>query len=156
MISVDNEGSCRLRNLSCIISASIFRSDSSSRSRCVSMRRFSRSCSPTLISSSIITPRSIAILNFDSRSSREEDVFRTDFSKSSFWTSMSRNLSSSVRFVSRSVVISFCRIFWAAFASVFDCLYLLYMASQLRLPRGVSRLCDSENHTYLPLVHLEP
>jgi hypothetical protein len=47
------------RNFSCTISASIRRSDNSSRSRWVSIRNASRSCSPILSSSSIITPRSI-------------------------------------------------------------------------------------------------
>lgn len=126
VISVEIEGSCRFRNLSCIISASIFRSDSSSRSLCVSIRRFSRSCSPILISSSIITARSIATLNFDSRSSKDEEVFRACLSKSSLATSISRSFSCNVRFESRSVVISFWRMFCAAFASDFDCLYLVY------------------------------
>jgi hypothetical protein len=40
------------------------------------MRNFSRSCSPILISSSISTARSMAWLYFDSRSSRDEVVFR--------------------------------------------------------------------------------
>jgi len=123
--SVDNVGSCLLRSLSCIISASIFKSESSSRSLCVSIRRFSRSCSPILISSSIITARSIATLYFDSRSSREEDVFRACLSKSSFATSISRNLSCNVLFESRSVVISFCKVFCAAPASVLDCLHFV-------------------------------
>lgn len=69
VMSVVMEASCRFRSLSCMISASILRSESSSRSRCVSIRRFSRSCSPILISSSIITALSIATLYFDSRSS---------------------------------------------------------------------------------------
>jgi hypothetical protein len=84
VMSVVREVSCRFRSLSCRISASIFRSDSSSRSRCVSIRRFSLSCSPTFISSSIITALSIATLYFDSRSSYDEDVFRACLSKSSF------------------------------------------------------------------------
>ena len=82
--SVAIEGSWRFRSLSCIISASIFRSESSSRSRCVSIRSPSLSCSPILISSSIMTARSIATLNFDSRSSNDEEVFRACLSKSSF------------------------------------------------------------------------
>jgi hypothetical protein len=84
VMSVVMEVSCRFRSLSCMISASILRSDSSSRSRWVSIRRFSRSCSPTFISSSIITALSIATLYFDSRSSSDEDVFRACLSKSSF------------------------------------------------------------------------
>jgi hypothetical protein len=116
----------RFRNLSCRISASTFKSESSSRNRCVSIRRPSLSCSPILISSSIITARSMATLNFDSRSSSDEDVFRACLSKSSFATSISRNFSCKVRLESRSVVISFWRIFCAAFASVLDCLYLVY------------------------------
>jgi len=126
VISVDIEGYWRFRSLSCMISASIFRSDSSSRRRCVSIRRLSRSCSPILISSSIMTARSMATLNFDSRSSSDEDVFRACLSKSSFATSISRSRSCSVRLASRSVVISFCSAFCAAFASVLDCLYLVW------------------------------
>jgi len=84
VMSVVREVSCRFRSLSCRISASILRSDSSSRSRCVSIRRFSLSCSPIFISSSIITALSIATLYFDSRSSYDEDVFRACLSKSSF------------------------------------------------------------------------
>lgn len=57
-------------------SASILRSESSSRRRCDSMRSFSRSCSPILISSSIMTPRSIAWLNLDSMSSSDDVVLR--------------------------------------------------------------------------------
>ena len=125
VMSVDREGSWRFRSLSCIISASIFKSESSSRSLCVSIRRFSRSCSPTLISSSIMTARSIATLYFDSKSSSDEDVFRACLSKSSFATSMSRSLSCSVLFESRSVVISFCSTFCAELASVLDCLYFV-------------------------------
>lgn len=67
--------SCFL-SLSCRSSASILRSDSSSRSRWVPMRRFSRSCSPSLISSSIMTARSMAWLCLDSMSSSDEVVFR--------------------------------------------------------------------------------
>jgi hypothetical protein len=75
--------SCLL-SLSCIMPASIFKSPSSSRNRWVSIRSPSRSCSPILISSSIITARSIATLNFDSRSSSEDEVFLACRSKSSF------------------------------------------------------------------------
>jgi hypothetical protein len=126
VISVAMDGSWRFRSLPCIISASTFRSESSSRSRCVSIRRFSLSCSPILISSSIMTARSIATLNFDSMSSSDEDVFRACLSKSSLATSMSRSFICIVRFASRSVVISFCNTFCAAFASVFDCLYFVF------------------------------
>lgn len=84
VISVAIFGTCRFLSLSCIISASILRSDSSSLRRWVSIRRFSRSCSPTLISSSIITALSIATLYFDSRSSNEDEVFLACLSKSSF------------------------------------------------------------------------
>ncbi len=84
VMSVAILGTCRFRSLSCMISASILRSDSSSRSRWVSIRRCSLSCSPTFISSSIITARSIATLYFDSKSSNDEDVFRACLSKSSF------------------------------------------------------------------------
>ena len=126
VISVASEANWRFRSLSCMISASILRSPSSSRRRCVSIRRFSRSCSPTLISSSIMTARSIETLNFDSKSSSEEDVFLACRSKSSFATSISRKRCCKVLFWSRSVVISFCRVFCAAPASIFDCLYLVY------------------------------
>ena len=124
VISVAIEGNWRFRSLSCMISASILRSDNSSLSLCVSIRRPSLSCSPIFISSSIITARSIATLYFDSRSSNEDDVFRACLSKSSFWTSMSRKVSCRCLFASRSVVISFCKTLCAAPASVFDCLYL--------------------------------
>ena len=120
--------SCRFCSLPCMISASTFKSESSSRSLCVSILRFSRSCSPILISSSIKTARSTATLYFDSRSSSEDVVFRACLSKSSLATSISRNLSCSVRFVSRSVVISFCKRFCAAPASFLDCLYLVCTA----------------------------
>lgn len=98
VISVASEASWRFRNLSCMTSASILRSPSSSRSRCVSIRRFSRSCSPTLISSSNITALSIATLYFDSKSSYEDVVFLAWRSKSSFATSISRNRCCSVLF----------------------------------------------------------
>lgn len=131
VMSVVSEVRWRFRSLSCMISASILRSDSSSRRRWVSIRRFSRSCSPILISSSIITALSIATLYFDSRSSSDEEVFRACLSKSSFWTSISRSRSCKVRLVSRNVVISFCRVFCAAPASVFDCLYLVWKQTRL-------------------------
>lgn len=128
VISVDIVGRfqapCFL-SLSCMISASILRSDSSSLSLCVSIRRFSRSCSPILISSSIITVRSMATLCFDSKSSSDDDVFRACLSKSSFATSISRSFICRVRFVSRKVVISFCNVFCAVFASALACLYLV-------------------------------
>lgn len=59
-----------------MISFSILRSDNSVRKRCASIRRASRSCSLFLISSSNSTPRSMATLYLDSRSSRDEVVFR--------------------------------------------------------------------------------
>lgn len=62
--------------LACRISASIFKSESSSRSLCASTRSFSLSCSPILISSSRMTPLSIAMLYLDSRSSSEDVVVR--------------------------------------------------------------------------------
>jgi hypothetical protein len=124
--------SWRFSSLPFMISASIFKSDSSSRNRCVSILRFSRSCSLSLISSSIMTPRSIATLNLDSMSSSDEVVLRACLSKSSFATSISRNLSCNVRLVSRSVVISFCKRFCAAFASFLDCLYLACTRSSQR------------------------
>lgn len=116
--------SCFL-SLSWRISASILRSDSSSRSLCASILSCSRSCSPILISSSIMTALSIVALYFDSMSSREESVMRACRSKSSFATSMSRSLCCNVRFVSLKVVISFSSVFCAAFASVLDSLYFL-------------------------------
>lgn len=112
-------------NLSWRISASILRSDNSSRSLCASILSCSRSCSPILISSSIMTCLSMAALYFDSMSSRDESVIRACRSKSSFATSMSRSLCCIVRFVSLRVVISFSKAFCAAFASVFDSLYFL-------------------------------
>lgn len=109
--------------LSCRISASILRSDSSSRSRCASTRSCSRSFSPILISSSSMTARSMPILYLDSRSSREEVVVRACRSKSSFATSMSRSLSWSVLLASRKLVISFSSPFCAEFDSDLDSLY---------------------------------
>lgn len=117
-----NAASAR-RNLSCLISASTLRSESSSRNLCAAIRSDSRSCSPVLISSSNNTPRSMATLYLDSISSSDDVVFRACLSKSSFATSMSLNLSCMVLFESRSVVISFCKVFWAAFASILACLY---------------------------------
>lgn len=110
VMSVDNIGSCLLScrlSLSCNISASIFKSPSSSRRRCASIRRPSLSCSPILISSSIITALSMATLYFDSTSSNDEVVFRACLSKSSFATSISLSFITNVRFESRRVVISF-------------------------------------------------
>jgi hypothetical protein len=98
VMSVASEASWRFRSLSCMISASILRSPSSSRRRWVSIRRFSRSCSPTLISSSIMTVLSIATLYFDSKSSSDEVVFRACRSKSSFATSISRKRCCNVLF----------------------------------------------------------
>lgn len=80
-------------SLDCRISASILRSDNSSRNRWASTRSRSLSCSPILISSSIMTARSMATLYLDSRSSSEEDVFRAWRSKSSLATSISRSFS---------------------------------------------------------------
>ena len=65
-----------LRTLCWRTSTSILVSASSSFRRWVSMRRFSRSCSPMRISSSSRTPRSIATLYLDSRSSKDDVVFR--------------------------------------------------------------------------------
>ena len=111
--------------LSWRISASILRSESSSRRRWVSTRSCSRSCSPILISSSINTARSIATLYLDSRSSRDDVVVRAWRSKSSLATSISRSLSWRVLLASRSVVTSFSSTFCAAFASALDSLYFL-------------------------------
>lgn len=119
------------RNLSCLISASIRRSPSSSRSLCVSIRRASLSFSPSLISSSNMTPRSIETLYLDSRSSSDEVVCLACRSKSSLATSMSRSFSCIALLVSRSAVISFWREFCALLASVFDCLYLVYRDGKL-------------------------
>lgn len=64
------------RSLSWTMSVSILTSESSSRRRWFSMRRDSRSLSPFLISSSSRTPLSMAMLYLDSRSSRDEVVWR--------------------------------------------------------------------------------
>jgi hypothetical protein len=113
------------RSFSCTISDSIRRSDSSSRSRWVSILRPSRSCSPILTSSSIMTARSMDTLYFDSTSSSDDVWWRAWRSKSSLCTSMSRSFIWSVRCWSRSAVISFCRAFCALLASVLLCLYLV-------------------------------
>ena len=63
------------RSFSSVISLSIFKSPNSSRSRCVSIRSASLSCSPFFISSSNSTPRSIAILCLLSMSSKLDSVF---------------------------------------------------------------------------------
>lgn len=112
-------------NLSWRISASTFKSESSSFNRCVSILSCSRSCSPIFISSSIMTARSMDALYLFSRSSRDEVVCRACRSKSSFATSISRSLCCSVRLVSLKAVISFSSVFCAALASVFDSLYFL-------------------------------
>jgi hypothetical protein len=78
-----------------------------------------------LSSSSIMTPRSIDTLYFDSTSSSDDVWLRACRSKSSLCTSMSRSLSWSVRCPSRSAVISFCSVFCALFASALLCLYLV-------------------------------
>ena len=114
-----------LRSFPCLTSASTLRSLSSSRNLCVSILSASLSCSPALISSSKITPRSIATLYFDSKSSNDDVVFLACLSKSSLATSISRNLNVMVRLMSRRVVISFWRAVWAVFASDLDCLYLV-------------------------------
>lgn len=116
--------------LACRISASILRSPSSSRNLCASTRNCSRSCSPALISSSRRTPRSMATLYLDSRSSSDEVVLRAWRSKSSFATSISRSLSWRVLFVSRRLVISFSSNPCAWFASLFASLYFLYFRGQ--------------------------
>lgn len=72
-----------------------------------------------------MTARSIALLYLFSKSSREELVWRACRSKSSFATSISRNLCCNDRLVSRKVVISFSKVFWAALVSVLDSLYFL-------------------------------
>lgn len=113
------------RSFSCTISASILRSESSSRSRWFSILSASRSCSPILISSSRMTVRSIATLYFDSISSSDEVWLRVCRSKSSFWTSISRSLCCNDRCESRRAVISFWRIFCALLASVLLCLYFV-------------------------------
>lgn len=112
-----------MRSFSWVISCSILRSENSSRRRCVSIRNASRSCSPIFSSSSSMTPRSIATLYLDSTSSRDEVWCRACLSKSSLCTSMSRSFSCRVRWASRRVVISFCSVFCALFASVLLCLY---------------------------------
>lgn len=138
-----------------MISASILRSESSSLSRCASIRRASRSCSPTLISSSNITPLSIPILYFDSRSSSEEVVLRACRSKSSFATSMSRSLRCNVRLESRRVVISFCRVFCAAFVSILACLYLVWRTVSIFAEnRTVPLPSECREVADLPFLHL--
>lgn len=117
--------SSAMRSFSCTISASMRRSDSSSRSRWFSILSVSRSCSPILISSSNITVRSMATLYLDSKSSSDEVWLRAWRSKSSFCTSISRSFIWSVRWVSRKPVISFCRTFCALLASVLLCLYFV-------------------------------
>ncbi|KAH6693526.1 hypothetical protein F5X68DRAFT_199288 [Plectosphaerella plurivora] len=64
---------------------------------------------------------------------------------------MSRNLSVSALLVSRRVVISFSRVFWAALASVLDCLYLDCGEGYGQRVRGM----EMSDCVYLPLVHLE-
>jgi hypothetical protein len=113
-------------------SASILRSPSSSRRRCDSIRSCSRSCSPILISSSIITALSIAWLYLDSMSSKDDVVLRACRSKSSLATSISLSFNCKVRFVSRRVVISFSSAFWDALASVLDSLYFLCITQTKR------------------------
>lgn len=109
--------------LSCMISASTFKSDNSSRNLCASIRNVSRSCSPILISSSIRTDLSMAMLYLDSRSSSDEVVWRACLSKSSLATSISRSRIWSDRFVSLSVVISFSKPFCAELDSAFAFLH---------------------------------
>ena len=121
------------RSFSWVMSDSIFRSDSSSRRRCVSMRRASRSRSPIFISSSSMTSRSMATLYLVSMSSSDDVWLRVWRSKSSFCTSTSRSLRCSVRWASRSVVISFCRMLCALLASALLCLYLVCGGGQLQL-----------------------
>lgn len=155
VISVDSIGSCLLScrlSLSCKISASIFKSPSSSRRRCASIRSPSLSCSPILISSSIITALSIATLYFDSTSSRDDVVFLACLSKSSLATSISLSFITKVRFESRNVVISFWRVFCAAPASFFDCLYLFY-DEMLDSTVLTSQMC--RKGFYLPLLNLK-
>lgn len=69
------ENSAR-RSFSCLISASILKSESSSRNLCVSILKLSLSCSLVFNSSSNMTPLSIATLYFDSRSSSDDVVCR--------------------------------------------------------------------------------
>ena len=142
--------------LSCRISASILRSASSSFSRWVSTRSCSRSSSPILISSSRRTPRSMATLYLDSRSSRDEVVVRAWRSKSSLATSMSRSRSCSVLLVSRRFVISFSSVPWAVFASVLDSLYFLCGDECVSVTPPPTRCPDHPaDKTYLPLLHLK-
>ena len=139
------------RSFSCVISASIRRSDSSSRSRCASIRNASRSCSPTWISASSMTDRSMDTLYFDSTSSSEEVVCRACLSMSSLATSMSRSLSCNDRCWSRNVVISFCRPFCTVLASALDCLYFVCRG---QVSDGLDRNMPESPH--LPFLHLEP
>ncbi|KAA8897790.1 NUDE protein [Sphaerosporella brunnea] len=61
-----------------------------------------------------MTPRSSEWLYFDSISSSDDITIRSCRSKSSLETSMSRSRSCIALFCSRSVVISFCKAFWAS------------------------------------------
>jgi hypothetical protein len=115
-----------MRSFSWTISASILRSDSSSRIRWFSMRSASRSCSPFLTSSSIMTALSMDTLYLDSMSSSDDVWLRAWRSKSSLCTSMSRRRICSARCASRRAVISFCSVFCALLASVLLCLYLAW------------------------------
>jgi hypothetical protein len=117
------------RSFSSRMSCSTFKSPNSSRKRCASILSLSLSCSPILISSSIKTPRSIATFSFDSRSSILLDVFLAWRSKSSFATSISLSFRVRPRCCSRIVVISFCNVFCALFASAFACLCFVFHSS---------------------------
>jgi hypothetical protein len=157
------------RSFSWVMSDSIFRSDSSSRSRCVSMRRASRSRSPIFISSSSMTSRSMATLYLVSMSSSDDVWLRVWRSKSSFCTSTSRSCRCRVRWASRRVVISFCSRFCALLASALLCLYLVCGAGQLGALRCAALRSDARGHrsgaciallcalwrTHLPLLRLE-
>lgn len=144
------------RSFSCTISVSILRSDSSSRSRWVSMRSPSRSCSPIFSSSSSITPRSIATLYLDSTSSSDDVWLRAWRSKSSLCTSMSRSLSWSVRWASRRLVISFCSVFCALLASVLLCLYFVYGCASVAMSQSCrSQGISSRIPSILPLRTLD-
>jgi hypothetical protein len=132
------------------ISASILRSESSSRSLWLSTLRCSRSCSPILISSSSMTARSMATLYLDSRSSRDEVVVRAWRSKSSLATSISRSLNWRVLLASRRVVISFSSVPWAEFASDFDSLYFLCAMCQppSHMPASTGGMPVAKGHTF--------
>lgn len=76
------------------------------------------------------------MLYLDSRSSSDDVVCRAWRSKSSLATSISRSLNCSALFVSRRLVISFCRVFCTELASVLACLYLVCSEISIHPPQS--------------------